>query len=93
VAFNADGATADTARALARAAASLGAPAEPDALAPALVALQAAAGVPTRLRDIGVPATSLDRIAAKTMGERGLHYNPRPVSGAHELRALLDAAF
>ena len=93
VAFNAHGATADTARALARAAASLGAPAEPGALAPALVALQAAAGVPTRLRDIGVPATSLDRIAAKTMGERGLHYNPRPVSGAHELRALLDAAF
>jgi alcohol dehydrogenase len=89
VAFNAEAA----APALARAAAALGADAEAAALVPALRALQAAAGVPTRLRDIGVPAAALERIAAKTMRERGLHYNPRPVSGAHEVRAVLDAAF
>jgi alcohol dehydrogenase len=89
VAFNARAAAA----ALARATAALGAGADAAALVPALRALQEAAGVPTRLRDIGVPAAALERIAAKTMRERGLHYNPRPVSGAHEVRALLDAAF
>lgn len=89
VAFNAEAA----AMVLARAAAALDTDAEASALVPALRALQSAAGVPTRLRDIGVPAAALERIAAKTMRERGLHYNPRPVSGAHEVRALLDAAF
>jgi alcohol dehydrogenase class IV len=34
--------------------------------------LQAALGVPARLRDIGVERALLPRIAAKTMGERGL---------------------
>ncbi len=89
VAFNAGAAAAP----LARAAAALGAGDDAAALVRALRALQAAAGVPVRLRDIGVPAEALDRIAAKTLGERGLYYNPRPVSGAAELRALLGAAF
>ncbi|MGJ7582755.1 iron-containing alcohol dehydrogenase family protein [Variovorax sp. RHLX14] len=89
VAFNAEAA----ATVLARAAAALGTHAQTGALVPALRALQSAAGVPTRLRDIGVPAAALERIAAKTMRERGLHYNPLSVSGAHEVRALLDAAF
>ncbi|HST45969.1 MAG TPA: iron-containing alcohol dehydrogenase [Luteimonas sp.] len=89
VAFNADAAGAS----LARAGVVLGVGTEAAAVVPALRALQAAAGVQTRLRDIGVPAAALERIAAKTMRERGLHYNPRPVSGAHEVRALLDAAF
>lgn len=78
---------------LARAATALGAGSDAAALVRAVQGLQAAAGVPTRLRDIGVPAAALDSIAAKTMRERGLHYNPRPVASATELRALLDAAF
>ena len=85
VAFNAPAA----APALARAAAALGT----TDLVEGLRALQAAIGVPTRLRDIGVPAESLDRIAAKTLRERGLYYNPRPVADASEVRALLQAAF
>lgn len=50
-------------------------------------------GVPSRLRDIGVPREELPRIAAKTMGERGLYYNPRPVGHADEILALLERAF
>jgi alcohol dehydrogenase class IV len=59
----------------------------------AIRSLQAGIGVPTRLRDIGVPDDALERIAAKTMRERGLYYNPRQVADAAEVRALLDAAF
>ncbi len=88
IAFNAEAAAA----LLMRAAAAWGAPGVP-ALVDALRALQAAIGVPTRLRDIGVPRNALDRIGAKTMRERGLYYNPRRVAGAHEVRALLDAAY
>lgn len=85
VAFNAPA----TEAALARAARAMGA----DSLLSAIRRLQADIAVPTRLRDIGVPAEALDGIAAKTMRERGLHYNPRPVADAGEIRALLDAAF
>jgi alcohol dehydrogenase class IV len=88
IAFNAEAAAGP----LMRAAAAWGAPDVP-ALVDALRALQAAIGVPTRLRDIGVPRDALDRIGAKTMRERGLYYNPRRVAGAHEIRALLDVAY
>jgi len=40
-----------------------------------------------------VPREDLDRIAAKTMRERGLYYNPRPVADEREVRALLDTAY
>jgi alcohol dehydrogenase len=89
VAFNASAA----AKPLARAAAALEAGDSADALVRAVRALQAAIEVPTRLRDIGVAPDALERIAAKTMRERGLYYNPRRVEGAHEVRALLDAAY
>jgi alcohol dehydrogenase class IV len=89
VAFNADAA----APALARAAAALGAGHDAASLVGAIRSLQASIGVPTRLRDIGVPDDALERIAAKTMRERGLYYNPRQVADAAEVRALLDAAF
>ena len=55
--------------------------------------LAADLAVPTRLRDIGVPSEALSRIAAKTMRERGLYYNPRRVTGADEILALLERAF
>jgi alcohol dehydrogenase class IV len=89
IAFNA-GAAAEP---LARAAVVLGAGEGAGGLASAVRALQTAIGVPTRLRDIDVPREALDRIAAKTMRERGLYYNPRPVADESEIRALLDAAY
>ena len=52
-----------------------------------------ALGVPTRLRDIGVAQDALAVIAQKTMGERGLYFNPRPVSHASEILALLQQAY
>lgn len=55
--------------------------------------LQSALGVPTRLRDIGVPQDALPTVARKTMGERGLYFNPRPVRDAGEIEALLQAAW
>ncbi|MBV6306964.1 iron-containing alcohol dehydrogenase [Candidimonas humi] len=89
VAFNA----AAAAGPLARAAAALGLEDGPQSLVDALCALQVSAGVPMRLRDIGVAEHDLDRIAAKGMGERGLYYNPRQVAGADELRGILEAAY
>ena len=52
-----------------------------------------ALGVPTRLRDIGVAQDALAVIAQKTMGERGLYFNPRPVSHASEILELLQQAY
>ena len=49
--------------------------------------------VPRRLRDIGVAHEDLERIAAKTMGERGLYFNPRAVQHAGEIRDLLEQAY
>lgn len=63
------------------------------AIEDALESLRTGLGVPTRLRDIGVPREALQRIADKTMGERGLYYNPRPVADAGEILALLAQAF
>jgi alcohol dehydrogenase len=56
-------------------------------------ALAGRLGVPRRLRDIGVPRDALERIATKTMGERGLYFNPRPVRDAGEILGLLEQAF
>ncbi len=50
-------------------------------------------GVPRRLRGIGVAHDSLERIATKTMGERGLYFNPRPVQHAGEILGLLQQAY
>lgn len=79
--------------ALARAAVALGAGTTATDCIAAIRALGRELGVPARLRDIGVPREALARIAAKTMGERGLYYNPRRVAGAHEIQALLEQAF
>jgi alcohol dehydrogenase len=79
--------------ALARAAVALGAGTTATDCIDAIRSLGRELGVPTRLRDIGVPHDALVRIAAKTMGERGLYYNPRRVAGAHEILALLEQAF
>lgn len=91
VAFNAHADAA--AEPLARAARALGGHESAEGLVATLCVLQKTIGVPTRLRDIGVPRESLDQIAAKTMRERGLHCNPRPVASEREMRVLLDAAY
>ena len=49
--------------------------------------------LPRRLRDIGVAREDLDRVATKTMGERGLYFNPRIVKHASEIRDLLELAY
>ena len=56
-------------------------------------ALQAEIGVPARLRDIGVPESLLAPIALKVMSERGLYFNPRQVSGPHEVEDMLGRAW
>ena len=89
IAFNAAAAE----QPLARAAVAMGAGDDAAALVRALYALQTVIGVPSRLRDIGVPPDALDRIADKTLRERGLHYNPGPVADARDVRELLDAAY
>ena len=55
--------------------------------------LSAQLGVPQRLRDIGVPRPALARIAQKTLGERGLYFNPRQVLEAGEILDLLEQAY
>jgi alcohol dehydrogenase len=55
--------------------------------------LQTAIGVPTRLRDIGVPRATLGDVARKVMGERGIYFNPRAVLGPEEIAALLERAW
>jgi alcohol dehydrogenase len=55
--------------------------------------LSIALDVPQRLRDIGVTQTSLHAIAQKTMGERGLYFNPRQVLDANEIFDLLQQAY
>jgi alcohol dehydrogenase len=50
-------------------------------------------GVPRRLREIGVERASLEAIAQKTMGERGLYFNPRQVLDANEILDLLQQAY
>lgn len=91
--FNAPAAAAE----LAPAAARLGLPVDPSGAAESLVVwlqnLQCATGVPSRLRDLGIPRHQLAGVADKTLHERGLAYNPRRVNNAQELEALLQAAW
>jgi alcohol dehydrogenase class IV len=76
---------------MARVAAALGGPAEPQAAAGLLFDLAVAIGAPTSLEAIGMPESGLGEAAARAADEIG-DGNPRPVDAAG-LRALLDAAF
>lgn len=49
--------------------------------------------VPTRLRDLGIRQDQLDEIVAKSLSERGLRTNPRPVTSAAEVREILALAW
>jgi maleylacetate reductase len=50
-------------------------------------------GLPSRLRDVGVKAEQLDRIAELSMHDRWIHTNPRKIDGPPVVRELLDAAW
>ena len=63
------------------------------AAADAVAALIAALGLPGTLRDVGVNADLLDRIAEEAMHDRWVHTNPRKINGPPAVRALLDAAW
>jgi alcohol dehydrogenase class IV len=58
-----------------------------------VVELQRVAGVPTRLRDVGVAKEALDEIANATLHERGLAVNPRRVESASQIVDILAAAW
>jgi alcohol dehydrogenase len=53
----------------------------------------AALGIPSRLREVGVPFTALPDIAADSMGDWFLRGNPRQISSVGELRDLLEQAW
>jgi maleylacetate reductase len=61
--------------------------------ADAVAELVASLGLPGTLRDVGVKAEQLDRIAEESMHDRWVHTNPRKIAGPSDVRALLDAAW
>ncbi len=70
---------------------ALGRPAEP--AAEVVAALIAELGLPRTLREVGVGADLLDRIAEESMHDRWIHTNPRKIAGPATVRQLLDAAW
>jgi len=50
-------------------------------------------GLPRTLRDVGVGAELLDRIAEESMHDRWVHTNPRKIAAPATVRQLLDAAW
>ena len=59
----------------------------------AVAELVADLGLPGTLRDVGVKAEQLDRIAEELMHDRWVHTNPRKIDGPPDVRVLLDAAW
>ena len=59
----------------------------------AVRALQRAAKVPTRLRDTGLDRSLLPAIAADTLGDRGLYFNPRRTDSVDPIVRLLEEAW
>jgi alcohol dehydrogenase class IV len=64
-----------------------------DALVDWIRSLQETTGVPSRLRDLGIDRDVLRAVAEKTLHERGLAYNPRPVTDAADIETILLAAY
>lgn len=83
--FNADA----VAPALARVAAALEAP---DA-AGAVASLVAGLGLPTRLRDVGVPEAELPAAAEEALGSAAVRANPKPVTRPEQVLSILRAAW
>ena len=70
---------------------ALGSPGEP--AADVVAALIASLGLPRTLREVGVEAGLLDRIAEASMHDRWIHTNPRKIEGPATVRRLLEAAW
>ncbi len=49
--------------------------------------------LPRRLRDVGVPENDLPHLAQVGMQSRAIHNNPRPITSAAQLEAILRAAW
>ncbi len=58
-----------------------------------IVSIRRSTDAPTRLRDLGIDRDALQAVAIRTMHERGLAYNPRPVSDPAEIESILLAAW
>ena len=64
-----------------------------DAAAQSISDFFAGLDLPTRLRDVGVPADGIPAIAADALTDFGLHRNVRPVPGVDELITVLQSAW
>ncbi|HVC78172.1 MAG TPA: iron-containing alcohol dehydrogenase [Candidatus Micrarchaeaceae archaeon] len=83
---------ASTTAAQERFAEALGAGPTADAAA-AVMYFRGQLDAPSRLRSVGFLREDLSRIAAEAMHERGTYWNPRHVSSANELVAVLEEAW
>lgn len=77
--------------ALERAALALGAAGTAEAAVARVRELQAMLGLPSRLRDVGVPYDSLSALAEDAMHERATHFNPVTVTREDVLRLFQGA--
>lgn len=64
-----------------------------ESAAQALARFIAALGLPTRLREVGIPREDLPAIAASWDGGAPIATNPRPVRDADDLREILELAW
>ncbi|QIL79796.1 iron-containing alcohol dehydrogenase [Diaphorobacter sp. HDW4A] len=64
-----------------------------DVLAPLISQCIARLGLPTRLRDIGVPSSDLAEVAEKSLHDPGMRHNPRPVRSAADALEILEMAW
>jgi maleylacetate reductase len=66
----------------------------PDVSAATLIEeLVASLGLPGRLRDVGVAREQLPDIATKSMHDRWIHMNPRPITAPEQVLEILEAAY
>jgi alcohol dehydrogenase len=94
LAFNADAAPAGLGKVAAALGASTGDGAEQLAAVIAHVRkIATACSMPSRLRDVGVPADALPAIAEIGLGDWFLRGNPRPVTEAGDLLSVLEKAW
>jgi alcohol dehydrogenase class IV len=63
------------------------------AAADAVAELCRTLGLPQRLRDVDVPEGGLEAIASATLHDRGLATNPKPITDATPILAVLRAAW
>ena len=64
-----------------------------DAVAASIARFVFECGLPTRLRDVGVPESDLAEIAEITLSDGSIVYNPKPVTDASEVMTVLRAAY